>query len=537
MQDELVARLLTMTDPKTGARMVDAVYKRDEIYTGEFVECVRAAGRPGRRLPRVVAVNARRLAARPRLSEHEEVVAAITGRTTTNQTPGTLISSRPIPAGAVTAHHRYRADGVEVLRIDDSGRHRWQADLLSATGMPRSARSRRSTKVVRALRCFPCFVSFVSFVRDVLPDARIARAPRRSRGARPMRLQALQREADRLASEERTLLGDLAQARNRAADQSRGAQTNRRRHRPGAEGARRDRRRRRRAPEAVRRAQRPRAPGAGRRDLQAGPATRICACCSRLPISGSSVRHRAPSPHWPRSIASAWHVTSARSRNSKRRAHDARRTRAPTGGAPGDAAARADSHGSRGDRAQRFHHRHRSQTRRERAVVRRAADHAAEPAGHAARLVAAGAPPARQPLPLRPSAASSTGRSRGTVRRPVRQCRAGRCPTASKSPPPKGRRRPPSTTGTWRLRTLFRIRQSRDPGSRIANLQLVRRFARYCGQKGARVERGQTARHGRAHPLRRGRPLFRAARRRSTRGPVTMVEEKVQRSSLHGSEP
>src|ERR1051326_2911763 len=37
VQDALVARLLTMTDPKTGAKMVDAVYKRDDIYRGGFV--------------------------------------------------------------------------------------------------------------------------------------------------------------------------------------------------------------------------------------------------------------------------------------------------------------------------------------------------------------------------------------------------------------------------------------------------------------------------------------------------------------------
>ena len=37
VQDALAARLLTMTDPKTGARMVDAVYKRDDIYKGPFL--------------------------------------------------------------------------------------------------------------------------------------------------------------------------------------------------------------------------------------------------------------------------------------------------------------------------------------------------------------------------------------------------------------------------------------------------------------------------------------------------------------------
>jgi predicted AlkP superfamily phosphohydrolase/phosphomutase len=36
VQDEIAARLLTLTDPATHARMVDAVYKRDEIYSGPF---------------------------------------------------------------------------------------------------------------------------------------------------------------------------------------------------------------------------------------------------------------------------------------------------------------------------------------------------------------------------------------------------------------------------------------------------------------------------------------------------------------------
>ena len=37
VQNDLAARLLTMTDPNTGARMVDAVYKRDDIYTGAYL--------------------------------------------------------------------------------------------------------------------------------------------------------------------------------------------------------------------------------------------------------------------------------------------------------------------------------------------------------------------------------------------------------------------------------------------------------------------------------------------------------------------
>ena len=68
------AQLLTMTDPDDGSPIIRAVYKRDDVYSGEYLaECVGAAGRHGRRLSRVVADHARRIAAGHRLSEHEEV--------------------------------------------------------------------------------------------------------------------------------------------------------------------------------------------------------------------------------------------------------------------------------------------------------------------------------------------------------------------------------------------------------------------------------------------------------------------------------
>jgi predicted AlkP superfamily phosphohydrolase/phosphomutase len=38
LADELSARLLTMTDPDDGARIVRAVYKRDDVYSGEFLQ-------------------------------------------------------------------------------------------------------------------------------------------------------------------------------------------------------------------------------------------------------------------------------------------------------------------------------------------------------------------------------------------------------------------------------------------------------------------------------------------------------------------
>src|SRR6185436_4398132 len=38
VQNAIVGRLLEMTDPKTKARMVDAAYKRDDIYKGPFLQ-------------------------------------------------------------------------------------------------------------------------------------------------------------------------------------------------------------------------------------------------------------------------------------------------------------------------------------------------------------------------------------------------------------------------------------------------------------------------------------------------------------------
>jgi predicted AlkP superfamily phosphohydrolase/phosphomutase len=38
LADELASRLLTMTDPKTGARIVSAVYKRDDVYSGPYLK-------------------------------------------------------------------------------------------------------------------------------------------------------------------------------------------------------------------------------------------------------------------------------------------------------------------------------------------------------------------------------------------------------------------------------------------------------------------------------------------------------------------
>jgi predicted AlkP superfamily phosphohydrolase/phosphomutase len=38
LADELSAHLLTMTDPDDGARIVRSVYKRDDVYSGEYLQ-------------------------------------------------------------------------------------------------------------------------------------------------------------------------------------------------------------------------------------------------------------------------------------------------------------------------------------------------------------------------------------------------------------------------------------------------------------------------------------------------------------------
>ena len=74
LADELSAKLLTMTDPKTGAadRPI-GLQARRRLLGPVHGERARPAGRLRGRVPRVVADVARRLAAGPALPEHEEV--------------------------------------------------------------------------------------------------------------------------------------------------------------------------------------------------------------------------------------------------------------------------------------------------------------------------------------------------------------------------------------------------------------------------------------------------------------------------------
>ena len=89
------ARLLTMTDPNNGA---SSTRSRRTTSTGEFMKTPRA-GRDGRRLPRLVAVDARRSPGSSTRTRRNG--RAITGRTL--QADARLISSVPIAAGSATS--------------------------------------------------------------------------------------------------------------------------------------------------------------------------------------------------------------------------------------------------------------------------------------------------------------------------------------------------------------------------------------------------------------------------------------------------
>src|SRR5262249_52523936 len=100
VQAELAERLRTTTDPQTTPTMVDAVYKADDIYTGAFVpnaaelqvglaEGYRVSWQStlGGSPPGLVYPNMKKWS-----GDH--------GSYDYRQTPGTLIASRPLAAGA-----------------------------------------------------------------------------------------------------------------------------------------------------------------------------------------------------------------------------------------------------------------------------------------------------------------------------------------------------------------------------------------------------------------------------------------------------
>ena len=91
----------------------------------------------------------------------------------------------------------------------------------------------------------------------------------------------------------------------------------------------------------------------------------------------------------------------------------------------------------------------------------------------------------------------------------------------------RGNRRPGHPRRDRRICGHFcRIRQSRHPGSRIADVQPVRRPPGYRRQERRACRTRSTGRRGRADPDRRRGAVLRASRRRSAGRPATMVEEK-----------
>src|SRR4051812_41216743 len=101
VQDALIAQLMTMTDPNTGAKMVDAVYKSSDVYSGAFTknaaelqvglaEGYRVSWQStlGGSPPGLVYPNMKKWS-----GDH--------GSYDYKQTAGVLISSRPVAAGAL----------------------------------------------------------------------------------------------------------------------------------------------------------------------------------------------------------------------------------------------------------------------------------------------------------------------------------------------------------------------------------------------------------------------------------------------------
>ena len=129
LANELAAKLLTLKDPDDGTPIIRAVYKRDDIYTGPYLQNaaeLQVGMSDGYRVswqttlggsPQgIVYPNARKWSA-----DHGGYDFA--------ETSGVLISSRPMGTQDA-AHHRHRAHGAAVFRALDSQRHRWQAALL-----------------------------------------------------------------------------------------------------------------------------------------------------------------------------------------------------------------------------------------------------------------------------------------------------------------------------------------------------------------------------------------------------------------------
>ncbi len=131
--DEISRKLLTFTDPKTGAPVVHAVYRGTQgLVRTVHGQRARPAGRPVRRLPRLLADDARRRAARTRLPEHEEVERR--SRVVRLQADVRHPGLEPEDRLRRSEHQGHRADRPRVLRRPHPLRHRRQAALRAGQG-------------------------------------------------------------------------------------------------------------------------------------------------------------------------------------------------------------------------------------------------------------------------------------------------------------------------------------------------------------------------------------------------------------------
>ena len=122
---------MAMTDPKTGARMVDAVYKADDIYSGEFKNERRSCRSASPTADRVSWQSS--LGGSPPGLVHPNMKkwSGDHGSFDYRTTPGTLISSRPLADGRGVPDHRHRPDSAEILRLADTVGYRWTAPVLT----------------------------------------------------------------------------------------------------------------------------------------------------------------------------------------------------------------------------------------------------------------------------------------------------------------------------------------------------------------------------------------------------------------------
>jgi hypothetical protein len=128
LADELSKKLLTMTDPEAGTPIIETSTSATTSIRARSGERRGAAGRDVRRLPRLVADDARGIAAGDRLQERSQVERGSRRLRLRDHVgdPG----QQPADRYERSSNHRSRADGAEVLRVVDSIRHRWQAAVL-----------------------------------------------------------------------------------------------------------------------------------------------------------------------------------------------------------------------------------------------------------------------------------------------------------------------------------------------------------------------------------------------------------------------